>query len=165
MIEKPTYKSTNKLYDGLNQARAIQSKKHKSFHNLNSTKIRGLRSINKKLMDIEKVIKKEVIELCTYAQMRVNNPNDIVLDFEIKIELLCCLDKKHPAFQLEASDNLLTILTVTKYNLEWKFGFGDNKNHNTLPNRLDTPKQDVKPQKHQPYLKALIFKKYFLSQI
>ena len=131
-------KACEELYDGLKQVRELYGDKFVSFKDFTTDEITKFRKVNVRLREYEKVMKQEVENLYTYAQDRLVNKNDIVIDFEIEINLYFYLDEQHPAYNEDDSDNILTILYTTKYDIKCEHGFGDKKDHNTLPAREGT---------------------------
>ena len=126
------------LYDGLKQVRELCGDVFVSYKYFTDDEIAQFRNINAKLTEYEKVMKQELEELYTYANKRQNDKNDIVDNFEIEVSIYFYLDEKDPAYKENDSDNIMTIISTTKYDLDWGWGFGDDNDHNTLPARQAT---------------------------
>ena len=124
------------LYDGLMQVRELCGDGFISYKDFINDEITQFRNLNAKLTKYEKIMKQEVEDLYTYANKRRNDKDDIVDDFEIEVSVYFYLDKKDPAYKEDDSDNIMTVISTTKYDLDW--GFGDDNDHNTLPARQET---------------------------
>ena len=132
------------LCDGLKQVRELYGDKFVSYRDFTDEQLAQFKNINAKLTAYEKVMRQEVEELYAYAHKRREDKDDIVNDFEIEVSLYFFLDEKSPAYEEEGSDNIMTVIFTTKYDIEWKFGFGDDNDHNTLPARQGTPMEHDK---------------------
>jgi len=135
----------NQLNDGLKQVRKIHKESHKDIREFTNQEVEEFNLLNNKLKSYEKIMRQETESLYTYAKSRVNNSSDIVTDFEIEIKLYFYLSENDPAFIINESDNIMCILQTSKYGkLDWKWGFGDESDHNTLPNRAGTLMENEK---------------------
>ncbi len=94
-----------------------------------------LMNINKKLIEIEKVISKEFIKLNTDADKRLNDKNDWVEDYEIEAIITFYLKEDDPDYK-EDDDNILVELTEygkgERHKEKDAWGLNDGNNHNDL---------------------------------
>ncbi|MDQ7060412.1 MAG: hypothetical protein Q9M43_04530 [Sulfurimonas sp.] len=141
MIEK-LGGSIGVLYDGLKQIRDKDGESEGGVEAFTSVELQKFRRLNTKLMDYEKIMRKETEKLFSYAQTRVEDKHDIVSDFELTVDVYFYLDENDSVYikdDFGNSDNIMTILRTWKQGtLKWDWGYGDNKCHNTIPMRQGT---------------------------
>jgi len=124
-------------YEGLSRLRTLLGTNRScGIEDLNEMEIQTLRSLNEKLQDYEAFMKMEAEHLmhgiCSYRD-RCEEKVSLIA------EISFFLSEESEAYD-ENECNLLTVLTETKhYPLQWEWGFGDEKCHNTIPNRVGTP--------------------------
>lgn len=132
------------LYDGLKQVRKVHKESHKEIRKFTNQEVEKFKLLNNKLRSYEKIMRQETESLYTYAKSRIDD-NSIVIDFEIEIKLYFYLSESDPAFVIDESDNIMCILQTTKYGkLDWEWGFGDENDHNTIPERVGTLMENEK---------------------
>jgi len=126
------------MYDGRRQVRTADGSTLANIFKLSADELEKFRKLGVRLNEYEKEIKEEVNGVYTYAKKRLDDPKDIVRDFDITIKLYFYLDENDPVYTDYNSDNIMSILQMTKHATEdahpdWKWGCCDANDHNTIP--------------------------------
>ncbi len=84
---------------------------------------------NRQLSNIEKEIKNEATKLVNVSEDKISDPSEWIDDYEIECFITFILKKEDQYFN-EYDDNILVQLWEDCKHKDWKWGIGDNNNHN-----------------------------------
>ncbi len=114
------------------ELKPIQKKLPSICYNRYISQIYAVSSINRKLIDTEKGIKKECLAIIGQLDKRINDADDWLDDYLIDCDLTFHLKEDDPDYA-DYSDNILFQLNQSIFPNSWEFGVGDGMDHNHVP--------------------------------
>lgn len=117
----------------LNNTNAEKESSYLDFTQLSDEQYEKLNKLNLELASYEVEIKRQIFELLTMANQKIENKYDYVNHQEgCEIELFFYLDSNDEYYDDE-DDNILMVLSQDFMNLDNVYGLYDGENHNYLP--------------------------------